>query len=74
MHSIMLLASVVAAQPQAGPTPDTFAAAPLDDGALRQATAREDLQQVASAQQVAGVSNNSISGPSVATRSRTLKG
>jgi hypothetical protein len=62
-----LLASIVAAQPDAPrvPSPDTFATAPLDDGSLGQATAREDLQQIATAQQTARVSNNSISGPSV---------
>jgi hypothetical protein len=43
---------------QASPAP--FAAAPVADGALHRIAGREDLSLVATSQQVAGVSRNSV--------------
>lgn len=48
-----------AAQPEVAPT-GPFGTAAVSDGALERIAGREDLRLVATSQQVAGVSNNSV--------------
>lgn len=60
-----LLAAVTAPASDPTPRPAPFeTAAPLDESALDKATAREDVALIATSEQTAQVSNNSIDGPS----------
>lgn len=72
IHLLLLAASVAQDAPPAEP-PTAFAAAPMDVVALNRATAREDVSQVAIAEQSSRVSNNTINGPSV-TGTATIDG
>lgn len=62
---LLLAASLAQEAPPADPAPATaFSATPLDVSALNAETAREDVSQIAAAEQSSQVAHNTINGPS----------